>query len=371
MTGVLTACAIIVLGLIPAAIARRKGHPFLLWWLYGAVLFAVALPHAIITDRLPEGSAGRWRTGGRFESENGMPFAEHAPEAFDGWGTADESRTEPDPSPVWDEGFARINRMGFPYGDTPCVTPRRSYRRSFPAAVALLSGGVIALFAAVTAELPAPTLGNIEGADGHGRHNATSELPRPDPAPPSPQPESRQPVTADERPASIPDRTAFLPPLPPPAAVALLPSPADNNAAETAGRESSPSDTSSSGDAAVHSELPEGFNTASPDRDAVRASEEQNSQPAPTRPRPRQRPAPAEDVQAVGETVAWLQRGLRKFGYYHGPIDGRAGALTEQAIRNYQRSRHLTPHGRINYALLVSLRRSLEEARDPEPAPHR
>ena len=38
----------IVLGLIPALIARSKGRSFALWWLYGALLFIVALPHSII-----------------------------------------------------------------------------------------------------------------------------------------------------------------------------------------------------------------------------------------------------------------------------------------------------------------------------------
>jgi peptidoglycan hydrolase-like protein with peptidoglycan-binding domain len=86
----------------------------------------------------------------------------------------------------------------------------------------------------------------------------------------------------------------------------------------------------------------------------------------PVRARPRTKPVVAEeDVQAVGEVVAWIQGGLKEFGFYDGPIDGRAGLRTQEAIRAYQRSRHLTPHGRINHALLVSLRRSLEEARGP------
>ena len=42
-----------LLGLIPAAIAHRKGHSFLFHWLFGAVLFPVALLSAIVvhTDR--------------------------------------------------------------------------------------------------------------------------------------------------------------------------------------------------------------------------------------------------------------------------------------------------------------------------------
>jgi RNA polymerase subunit RPABC4/transcription elongation factor Spt4 len=38
----------ILIGLIPAAIAKSKGGNFILWWLYGALLFIVALPHALI-----------------------------------------------------------------------------------------------------------------------------------------------------------------------------------------------------------------------------------------------------------------------------------------------------------------------------------
>jgi hypothetical protein len=44
----------ILIGLIPAYIANKKGRSFFLWWLYGAALFIVALPHAIImkTDNI-------------------------------------------------------------------------------------------------------------------------------------------------------------------------------------------------------------------------------------------------------------------------------------------------------------------------------
>jgi predicted RNA-binding Zn-ribbon protein involved in translation (DUF1610 family) len=38
----------VLLGLIPAAIARGKGRDFAVWWLYGAALFIVALPHALL-----------------------------------------------------------------------------------------------------------------------------------------------------------------------------------------------------------------------------------------------------------------------------------------------------------------------------------
>ena len=38
----------IFLGLIPASIASNKGHNFLVWWFFGAALFIVALPLAIM-----------------------------------------------------------------------------------------------------------------------------------------------------------------------------------------------------------------------------------------------------------------------------------------------------------------------------------
>lgn len=37
----------VVLGAIPGGIAKNKGYNFPLWWLYGTVLFIVALPHSI------------------------------------------------------------------------------------------------------------------------------------------------------------------------------------------------------------------------------------------------------------------------------------------------------------------------------------
>jgi hypothetical protein len=38
----------VVIGLLPAAIASSKGRNFFLWWIYGAAIFIVALPHALI-----------------------------------------------------------------------------------------------------------------------------------------------------------------------------------------------------------------------------------------------------------------------------------------------------------------------------------
>lgn len=38
----------VLIGLIPAAIAQGKGKSFVGWWIYGAALFIIALPHALI-----------------------------------------------------------------------------------------------------------------------------------------------------------------------------------------------------------------------------------------------------------------------------------------------------------------------------------
>ncbi len=38
----------VIIGLLPAFIAKSKGGNFFLWWLYGAAIFIVALPHSLI-----------------------------------------------------------------------------------------------------------------------------------------------------------------------------------------------------------------------------------------------------------------------------------------------------------------------------------
>lgn len=39
-----------IIGLLPAFIAWNKGQSFIWWWIYGALLFIVALPHALIME---------------------------------------------------------------------------------------------------------------------------------------------------------------------------------------------------------------------------------------------------------------------------------------------------------------------------------
>lgn len=38
----------VLMGLIPAYIAKQKGYSFALWWIYGAALFIIALPHSLL-----------------------------------------------------------------------------------------------------------------------------------------------------------------------------------------------------------------------------------------------------------------------------------------------------------------------------------
>ena len=38
----------LLIGLIPATIAKGKGRSFGLWWFYGTALFIIALPHSLI-----------------------------------------------------------------------------------------------------------------------------------------------------------------------------------------------------------------------------------------------------------------------------------------------------------------------------------
>lgn len=38
----------VLIGLIPAMIASSKGRSFVVWWLYGAAVFIIALPHSLL-----------------------------------------------------------------------------------------------------------------------------------------------------------------------------------------------------------------------------------------------------------------------------------------------------------------------------------
>lgn len=44
----------ILIGLIPATIAKNKGRNFILWWIYGAALWIIAFPHSLIMNPIQE-----------------------------------------------------------------------------------------------------------------------------------------------------------------------------------------------------------------------------------------------------------------------------------------------------------------------------
>lgn len=41
----------VIIGLIPAVIAESKGRSFLAWWVYGTLLFIVALIHSLLIKK--------------------------------------------------------------------------------------------------------------------------------------------------------------------------------------------------------------------------------------------------------------------------------------------------------------------------------
>ncbi|WP_218580120.1 zinc ribbon domain-containing protein [Pseudomonas sp. 8Z] len=42
----------LILGFIPATIAALKGRRFFVWWIYGALIFIIALPHSLFASIL-------------------------------------------------------------------------------------------------------------------------------------------------------------------------------------------------------------------------------------------------------------------------------------------------------------------------------
>jgi hypothetical protein len=71
------------LGLIPGIIAERKGRSGFLWWLFGVLLFIIALPASILISPTPEAIAKRKREEGRvpcqYCAEYIMPAAKVCP----------------------------------------------------------------------------------------------------------------------------------------------------------------------------------------------------------------------------------------------------------------------------------------------------
>ena len=65
------------------------------------------------------------------------------------------------------------------------------------------------------------------------------------------------------------------------------------------------------------------------------------------------------DLDPVGETTG-LQKYLKNLGFYHGATDGKAEAVTEDAIRGFQMQQGLVETGKADDATLAALKRVYE-----------
>ena len=64
----------VLIGLIPAVIAKGKGRSFGLWWLYGAALFIVAMPHSLLMRGTPQAIEQRQLSEGMQKCPNCAEF---------------------------------------------------------------------------------------------------------------------------------------------------------------------------------------------------------------------------------------------------------------------------------------------------------
>jgi hypothetical protein len=67
----------VLLGLIPAAVAKGKGRSFGAWWLYGAALFIVALPHSLLMRSSPSGIERQHLADGMKKCGHCAEFVKH------------------------------------------------------------------------------------------------------------------------------------------------------------------------------------------------------------------------------------------------------------------------------------------------------
>ena len=66
---------------------------------------------------------------------------------------------------------------------------------------------------------------------------------------------------------------------------------------------------------------------------------------------------PPEDDGISQKTVQLIQTGLSELGYDPGPVDGKVGQKTQDAIRDFQRDRALVPTGEPSSEILTELRK--------------
>jgi peptidoglycan hydrolase-like protein with peptidoglycan-binding domain len=76
-------------------------------------------------------------------------------------------------------------------------------------------------------------------------------------------------------------------------------------------------------------------------------------------PRPRPPEATSKvDARATSEIIADIQRELMRRGYYDGVVDGRYGARTDAAVRDFEQASGLKGSTEPNEALLAAIKRS-------------
>ncbi|MPY69662.1 MAG: hypothetical protein GEU92_06220 [Alphaproteobacteria bacterium] len=394
-----------LLGLIPAALAYRKDRGFVPWWIYGAALFPVALTHAFLLSgdrgvRVPdEGvicpSCGeplpRFAVGCRqcgwvlmepFASQPGAAARPERAEAGPERAKAGPERAEAGsvrdtgagPPPWNDEAFARVSRLG----PSPEEPPERRPNRHLVGG-ALIAAGVVGGAAVALAVLP---FGSWFGADPPSRQSRLADAgpasPPTEPAP-APSPSTAAPALSPspglETPTEPVPETApapGMPPLPPESRlgpsetdVTEPPAPAKSAIAPPLPRPKPDSPAAGKGRAEQKASAPSPapVPTPPPQREAAKTPDPPRPPPQPAPKTPTTEGAGDADVAAVGDLVAWLQRRLTALGYFDGPVNGRADARTRAAIRDWQRSRDMTVTGRIDSALIVSLRRAKTEPR--------
>lgn len=68
-----------------------------------------------------------------------------------------------------------------------------------------------------------------------------------------------------------------------------------------------------------------------------------------------------EKEQILSPTPKWIQRALKNAGFYKGPIDGKIGTKTKEAIKVFQRANGLTPDGLVGKCTWEKLSKYLSD----------
>lgn len=95
------------------------------------------------------------------------------------------------------------------------------------------------------------------------------------------------------------------------------------------------------------------------DTTVAKAGEPEAAPPAATGPRPLTTANLGNQAAGSGDQVATAQRMLKALDLYKGPVDGKLGADTRDAVMRFQSAKGLSPTGEVNAELIDKLRASL------------